>query len=100
MRTLDATTWHIMDAMADDWESIVQIRPYVEEFCGPTPEESIFDTLRSLHADRLIEIMEVGEHSNALFPPPETRERAWFAMTDTGRSLWDLHGGAYRDEPV
>jgi hypothetical protein len=75
MRTLDATTWHIMDAMADDWESIVQIRPYVEEFCGPTPEESIFDTLRSLHADDLIEIMEVASIRTRSFRR-QRRERA------------------------
>ena len=75
MRALDDHTWHVMDAMADDWESIAQIRPYVEEYCGVTTDERIFDTLRSLHSDGLIEIMEVGTHSNSVFPARDETHR-------------------------
>ena len=89
-----------MDAMADDWESIAQIHPDVERFCGATPKERIFDTLRSLHADGLVRVMEVGGHSNTTFPPLETRDTAWFCMTDVGEALWDSQGAVYRDEPI
>ena len=87
-----------MDAMAEDWESVVQIRPHVEEFCGATSEACIFDTLRGLHADGLVEIMEVGGHTNTVFPAPATRGTAWFCMTDAGKSLWESQGAAFRDE--
>ena len=35
MRTaLDEFTFHTMDAMADDWESLDQITPHIERFVG------------------------------------------------------------------
>jgi hypothetical protein len=100
MRALDAHTWHVMDAMADDWESIAQIRPHVEGYCGVTTNDRIFDTLRSLHSDGLIEIMEVGAHSNSVFPASDARNTAWFCMTDAGRALRDAQGEAFRDEQI
>ena len=100
MRALDRLTWHIMDAMADDWESIDQIQPYIRDYCGPMADERVITILRELHAEGLIEIMEVGEDRNDSFPADPSR--SWFSMTPTGRALWDRQGGPYRaeDEPA
>lgn len=92
---LDSLTWHVMDSMADDWESIEQIRPHVFQFCGATSDEQIFHILRQLHKNGFVEIMEVGERTNKIFPTnPET---AWFGMTNAGRAFWDAEGIKYCD---
>ena len=76
-----------MDAMADDWESIMQIRRDVNRQCGPASDEQIFAVLRELRADKLVEIMKVpGQAADILETHPES---CWFGMTDSGRELWE-----------
>jgi hypothetical protein len=96
---MDSLTWHVIDALADDWESIAQIRPHVQQYCGPASDQQIFDILRQLRGDRFIEIMKVPGQPEDVF---ETQPQAcWFGMTDVGRAQWDSEGGKYRDdEPV
>lgn len=96
MRTLDSLTWHILDAMAEDWETVELIQPHVREYCASVPDERIASVLRELHAEGLVEIMEVGGATNSVFP--DDPRRTWFAMTPSGRALWDEAGGNYRDD--
>ena len=86
-----------MDAMADDWESIVQIRPHVQQHCGATPDDRIFQILRQLHAAGFVRIMDLDGYGTDAFPA-DPRE-SWFDMTDTGRELWDAQRSKYRNEP-
>ena len=96
MRALDSLTWHTMDAMADDWESIEQIRPHVAQFCGVASDDRIFQALRQLHADHLVRIIEPDGAETSAFP--DQPEAYWFSMTEAGRQLWDREGSRYRDE--
>jgi len=93
--SLDKVTWHVMDAMADDWESIAQIRPHVHQYCGVRSDEEIFAALRDLHQDELVEIMKVPEQASDTFQTHP--DACWFGMTETGRKLWDSEGVKYRD---
>jgi hypothetical protein len=96
---MDSLTWHVMDALADDWESIAQIRPHLLQHCGQASDLQIFGILRQLHVERFIEIMKVPGQPEDVF---ETQPQAcWFGMTALGRAHWDSEGAKYRDdEPV
>jgi hypothetical protein len=96
MHRLDSLTWHVMDALADDWESVVQIRPHVHQYCGATSDKQIFDALRQLYDKKLVEIMKVdGQAGNIFQTHPEA---CWFGMTDAGRAFWDSESAEYRDD--
>jgi hypothetical protein len=95
MEALDELTWHVMDAMADDWESIVQIRPHVFQYCGPTSDDTIFQTLLRLHEAECIEIMDEEGQGTSVFP--DDPKGCWFSMTKRGRSLWNSEGSKYRN---
>jgi len=79
-----------MDAMADDWESIVQIRPHVHQYCGPTPDDWIFQILRQLHESGFVRIMDLDGHGTESFPSDP--QESWFDMTDIGRLLLGFRG--------
>lgn len=96
MTELDSLTWHVMDAMADDWESIEQIRPHVRRYAEPASDERIFQILRQLHENELVRIMDGKGYGTRRFPT-EPRD-CWFSMTERGRALWDAEGIKYRDE--
>ena len=93
---MDSLKWHVMDALADDWESIAQIRPHIHQYCGPVSDEEIFHILRQLREDDLVEIMKVPGQPENVFETQ--REACWFGMTQTGRTLWDSEGPKYRDD--
>jgi hypothetical protein len=96
MRELDSLAWHIMDAMADDWESIRQIELHVTRFHGAADHHAIFKILRKLHGESFLRIMD--EDGNGIDDFPDAPETAWFSMTESGRDLWDANGYKYRDE--
>jgi hypothetical protein len=96
MQTLDKLQWHVLDAMADDWESIVQIRPHVAEFCGTTPDQRIFDILRTLHRLSFVRLMDSEGYGADAFP--DDPRDYWFSMTESGRTLWDSDGNNYCGE--
>ncbi len=96
MHTLNHLQWHVIDVLADDWESITQIRPHVNEWCGQTTDRHIFDTLRELHGEGFVRIMDAEGHETTAFP--ENPSDHWFDMTPSGRSLWDAEGIKYRGE--
>jgi hypothetical protein len=93
---MDSLTWHVMDALADDWESIAQIRPHVHEFVGLASDAQIFATLRRLQEARLVEIVPVANQPADIF---ESEPAAcWFGMTEAGRKAWDSDGAKYRGD--
>jgi hypothetical protein len=96
MHILDQWQWHVMDAMADDWESIVQIRPHVVEHCGATTDQQIFDVLRDLRQAGLVRLMDADGYGTDAFPADAHDH--WFSMTESGMSLWDSEGHKYRGE--
>ena len=99
--TLDEFTWYIMDAMADDWESLDQIVPHIEHFVGSTD--------RSRVALLLVDLVSEGELQEMKLSPEQqlttemimkTPIKYWFSMTPHGRALWDSEGHKYRDESM
>ncbi|MEI8376455.1 MAG: hypothetical protein WCJ35_26865 [Planctomycetota bacterium] len=93
MVDLDPLAFCIMNAMADDWESINQIEPQVTRFFGPAERRDIFSVLRHIHESKYIAIRSEEGHELAEWPGcPET---AWFCMTDLGRRLWAENGRKY-----
>lgn len=96
MDKLDSLTWHIMDAMADDWESIEQIQSHVSGFLGQVEDKQVLSILKGLYDNRLVKIMDGNGHGIDKFP--EDAKVCWFMMTQFGRILWDSEGYKYRDE--
>lgn len=96
MDNLNSLQWHVMDATADDWESIVQIQPHVTKYCGTLPDTTIFDVLRHLHEHDLVRLMDGEGYGTGDFPDDPTDY--WFSMTDAGRRLWGAEGNKYRDD--
>lgn len=86
MRTLDSTTWHILLAMADDWESIVQIQGTLRRFGFHITDEAVFNTLRELHREGYIKIMDPDGSATDQFPDDPTEY--WFYFTSAGEQLW------------
>jgi hypothetical protein len=100
MRTaLDEFTWHMMDAMADDWESLDQTVPHIERFLGSTDRSRVAQLLVELVSEGLLREMERLPYQQLT---PEMILHApieyWFSMTPGGRALWDSEGHRYRDE--
>jgi hypothetical protein len=88
---LDAKAWYVMDATADDWESIEQIRPHIHECFRPISDEQILELLRELHSAGLVEMMDDEGYATHTFAPTN-----WFRMTKVGRSIWDKEGAKCR----
>lgn len=95
MKKMDSITWHIMDAMAEDWESVAQVEPHVLKFCGATPRDRIGKILISLHEDGFLQAMD--KNGNGISVLPDDVMETWFRMTPKGRSLWNSEGVKYRD---
>jgi hypothetical protein len=96
MHSFDALSWHVMNAMADDWESIEQIRPVVYRHHGQASDKRIFQILRQLHENELIRVMDEDGYATAAFPADPTA--CWFSMTETGQTLWDSEATKYWNE--
>jgi hypothetical protein len=92
----DALTWYVMDATADDWESIAQVIPDVEDFLGPQDPAEIRRIILRLFEEGLFEMMPLeGLTMESL---QTDFDRCWFSMTTEGRRLWDEDGIHYRTE--
>lgn len=85
---LEKLAWVIMDAMADDWESLEQILPSTTKFCGCDNIVAVAEEIVSLIDHGFIEEMEE--------PTPLTPEQIvdyprefWFRMTESGRVVWE-----------
>lgn len=75
---VDALSWEILNATADDWESLEQIKNAVQRFLGPCNEKSIAEEISKLVRQKLFE-------QKPLSVPVE---ESWFRMTALGREVW------------
>ena len=91
---LDSATWHILLAMADDWESIVQIQGTLHRFAFDIPDAAVFNTLRDLHRDGYIKIMGPDGHPISAFP--DDPAEYWFYFTPAGEQLWASNEAKFR----
>lgn len=92
----DSLTWHVMDATADDWESIAQIIPDVEHWLGPQDPDQIRKIILGLFDEGLFEMMPLDGITEETLKTDF--EKCWFSMTPEGRRLWDLDGIHYTNE--
>jgi hypothetical protein len=87
----------VLDALADDWESIESMRDHGEVApygLALVDEGLIVNAVRSLVSDGLIEVAEVAEDPVELVPvlTPRTDDaslhRCWFRPTEAGWRVW------------
>lgn len=89
---LGSLTFWIMDATADDWESLDQIQPVVDKWWEPTSRLIVAEEIVKLVRSGLFEEMPhpdrgKGELSaKAIAAEPM---RFWFGMTAQGRKQWE-----------
>ena len=101
MRTsLDKTTFWLMNATADDWESLEQIMPQVERYAGVADTSQVARLIVELVSEGLFE----GRRTEVLYRgvTPEMIIQDpieyWFKMTPTGRALWSSEAHKYEDD--
>jgi hypothetical protein len=96
MDDLNAVSWNILDAMADDWESVEQIEPFINEYVGLVSRDEIIKAIEDLYNKGLIEIMDNEKFSRLdILKDPS---KYWFGMTDAGRKLWNSESNKYIKE--
>jgi hypothetical protein len=94
--TLDKVSYFVMNATADDWESLEQIMPQVERFAGVTDSSQVARLIVDLVAEGLLE-----ETKHTRVTPKmivETPIEFWFAMTPAGRALWSSEADKYEHD--
>jgi hypothetical protein len=93
---LDSLSWHVMDATADDWESLEQILSHVREFHGLVEAPEVAEMVARLMREGLMEEMRhpVIDPFGVVADPVEF----WFRMTARGRAVWDEEGVGFRGE--
>jgi hypothetical protein len=97
MRTsLDKRSFWLMNATADDWESLEQIAPEVEKFAGITDSSEVAQLIVDLVADGLLEEMKHTRITPQMLL--QTPIEFWFAMTPAGRALWDSEAHKYEHD--
>jgi hypothetical protein len=82
---VDALSWEVLNATADDWESLEQIHQMVNRFFTPVDLQVITEAVDRLIADGLLERMLDGAKS----------ADGWFRMTDNGRVVWEASADTY-----
>jgi hypothetical protein len=96
MPKIDSLTFFTLNAMADDWESIVQIEPQVNEYHGPATHQQIFGAIRDLYVGGYLRAMDENGYETSRYPDDE--KSAWFSMTDAGRRLFEENIAYYDEE--
>jgi hypothetical protein len=85
----------IMDAMADDWESLDQIAPVVDKWWQPTPRHVVAEQVVSMVEQGVLEEMPHDDRGDDRLTPEAIVAdpmRFWFGMTKRGRILWENEG--------
>ena len=82
---LNKINWHILDSMADDWESALTIQQDLKRDNIDLTISDIIERLEKLHSDGLVE----------LNPETKNHENKWYGMTERGRSIWDEHAKSH-----
>jgi hypothetical protein len=85
-------TFWIMDATADDWESLDQIQPVVDRWWQPTPRLVVAEEIVRLVQSGLFEEMphqDRGDEELSAAVVVADPMRFWFGMTAQGRKQWE-----------
>jgi|ERR1700722_2695210 len=97
MRTsLDKPSFWLMNATADDWESLDQILPQVKRHAGVGDCSQVARLIVDLVAEGLLEEMRHTPVTPQMII--QTPIEFWFAMTPAGRALWGSEAYKYEDE--
>jgi hypothetical protein len=96
MMELNSMQWHVLDATADDWESLAQIVPHVNAWHGKTEPDAIARVIAELVSSGLLE--EAEGRTVIASQLVEHPSRLWFSMTKSGRELWEHAGQRFRNE--
>jgi len=92
---LGSLTFWIMDATADDWESLDQIQPVVDKWWEPTARLVVAEEIVRLVRAGLFEEMPHQDRGDeelsaaAIISDPIL---FWFGMTAKGRKRWEQEG--------
>ena len=96
---LGSLTFWIMDATADDWESLDQIQPVVDKWWESTQRLVVAEEIVRLVQTGLFEEMPHQDRGNdelsaaAIVADPM---RFWFRMTAKGRGQWELESSTIK----
>ena len=85
--SLDRLSFYVLDALADDWESLEQIVPHVGRFIGVGDASHIACVVVELLSKGLL--VEMKHTSLKPHMIVETPTEYWFSMTSKGRALWE-----------
>src|SRR5580765_6365180 len=90
---IDATRWHIIDALADDWESPEQISHHFRDFVHPIAPKALADLLEELFTRNYLfltlnTLFDKADILAELQGETDTR-RFWFGRTDLGYMAWE-----------
>ena len=91
--TLDKLTFEVMNATADDWESLDQIMSPVKEFSGVSDRTSVANIIVQLITEGLFEEMKQQKVTAEMIV--QSPMDFWFTMTKQGRSLWNSEAPKY-----
>ena len=100
---IDATRWHILDALADDWESPEQISHHFRDFVHPIAPKALADLLEELFTRNYLfltlnTLFDKADILAELQGETDTR-RFWFGRTDLGYMAWEQLQDKYFTEP-
>lgn len=82
-----------MNATADDWESLTQIVPEVEQSLGPQARGAIEEAVRLAVSSGYL-VAKTGDWKPASLVDGEIAAY-WFRMSDTGRAIWETESVAH-----
>lgn len=89
---LGPLTFWIMDATADDWESLDQIQAVVDEWWEPTPRLAVAEEIVRLVRIGLFEEVphqDRGDDELSAAAVVADPTHFWFGMTAEGRKQWE-----------
>ena len=100
---IDATRWHIFDAMADDWESPEQIANHFRDHVGTAiAPETLADVLEELfRREYLFLTMNTQFDKHAILAElrgETTDRRFWFGRTELGYVAWEQLQDRFGDD--
>jgi len=85
--SVDLLAWHIMEATADDWESVDQIIPEVEGRIGVQDPVMFHKVILELFENEFLELMPMtGITQQTLKDDPK---KCWLTMSAKGRRVWN-----------
>ena len=94
MRTaLDRLGFYVMNATADDWESLEQIMSQTTEFARVTDRSQVAHQIVELLREGLLQ--EMKKTPVTLEMIVQTPAEYWFGMTARGRTVWQSQSQRY-----